>query len=73
MIKRLINWIRREDEIKTLRSDLNRLASTLNMAVSYYEKNLNEIKASMEVRDARDQMLVNAVVELQEKGVIYAN
>lgn len=73
MIKRLINWIRREDEIRLLGRDLVKLAVTINMMVDHYEKELKDIKASIEVRDARDQMLVNAVVELQEKGVIYAN
>lgn len=73
MIKRLLNYFNRESEVTKLRREIKTLAALLNQFTAIYTQEIKDIKSGIEVRDARDQMLINAVVELQEKGVIYAN
>lgn len=73
MIKRLLNYFNQESELTKLRREVKTLAALLNQFTAIYTQEIKDIKSGIEVRDARDQMLINAVVELQEKGVIYAN
>lgn len=73
MIKRILNYFNQESELTKLRREVKTLAALLNQFTAIYAQEIKDIKSGIEVRDARDQMLINAVVELQEKGVIYAN
>lgn len=73
MIKRLINYINKESELKQLRRDTNKNLQLLVQLAEAVVLNRKAMEETIKAIEAREQMLTTAVLELQEKGVIYAN
>lgn len=69
MIKKLLNYINKESEVKRLRRDVDK---TLALLAKLTEILVNEQKAinrALDVINAREEMLTTAVLELQERNV----
>lgn len=71
MIKKLINYIRREDEIKRLKRDVQCLHILLNRLDECQRFEINRLSHKVLAMEAREEVLAGALVELQERGAIY--
>ena len=69
MIKRFLNWIRREDEIKRLKRDVQCLHILLNRLDETTRFELSRLNHSMIAVQAREELLVNEVIRLQERNI----
>jgi len=69
MIRRLLNYINKESEIKRLRRDVDKTLSLLSKLAEVCVANQKEMNAVFDVINAREEMLTTAVLELQEKSV----
>lgn len=69
MIKRFLNWIRREDEIKRLKRDVQCLHILLNRLDETMRFELSRLNHSMIAVQAREEILVDEVIRLQERNI----
>jgi hypothetical protein len=69
MLKRLMNYIRREDEIKALQREVNRLNRLFNREVEINRRELSRLEHSMIAVQAREEILVDEVIRLQERNI----
>ena len=69
MIKRLLNYIRREDEIKRLKRDVQCMSILINRMHETFSAEISRLEHSMMAVQAREELLTDAVVELQEKNI----
>jgi hypothetical protein len=69
MIKKLLNYIRREDEIKALQREVNRLNRLFNREVEINRRELSRLEHSMIAVQAREELLVDEVIRLQERNI----
>lgn len=69
MIKKLLNYIRREDEIESLRLEAQKLQSQINRMIEINANQFANLHHSIMAIQAREELLTGAVVELQEKNI----
>jgi hypothetical protein len=69
MIKKLLNYIRREDEIKRLKRDVQCLHILLNRLDETTRFELSRINHTMIAVQAREEILVDEVIRLQERNI----
>jgi len=69
MLKRLMNWIRREDEIKRLKRDVQCLHILLNRLDETTRFELSRINHAVIAVQAREEILVDEVIRLQERNI----
>ena len=69
MIKRFLNWIRREDEIKRLKRDVQCLTILQNRMHETFTFEISRLEHSMIAVQAREELLVDEVIRLQEKNI----
>lgn len=73
MIKRILNYFRREDEIRALKREIGRLTIQLNRLDELVRFENLQLKDKILVIAHREQILESVVLELKEGRSFYAN
>jgi hypothetical protein len=69
MLKRLINYIRREDEIASLRRAICGLHIIFNHSDENNRREIHRLNEALMMVQVREELLVEAVGKLQERNV----
>lgn len=69
MIKRLLNYIRREDEIKRLKIEVRGHQYQINRMVEINANEFSRLTHSILALQNREGKIMEAVIELQEKNI----